>query len=62
MTLLLETTSVRGGAAPALASLVTPLFGGELPLRLRAWDGSEAGPLGAPVLVLTSRNALRRLF
>ncbi len=30
-------------------------------LRVRAWDGSQAGPAGAPVLVLGSRRALRRL-
>jgi cyclopropane-fatty-acyl-phospholipid synthase len=48
-------------AAPALAALVEPLFGGELPVRLRAWDGSEHGPAGAPVVVLRSRRALRRL-
>jgi hypothetical protein len=29
---------------------------------LRAWDGSEAGPGGAPVVVLRSRLALRRLL
>ncbi|WP_374224717.1 hypothetical protein [Streptomyces sp. ISL-99] len=33
-----------------------------MPVRLRAWDGSEAGPLGAPVVVLHSRFALRRLL
>ena len=33
-----------------------------LPLRIRAWDGSEAGPAGAPVVVLRSRQALRRLL
>jgi cyclopropane-fatty-acyl-phospholipid synthase len=32
-----------------------------LPIRLRAWDGSEAGPVGAPVVVVRSRRALRRL-
>ena len=31
------------------------------PVRLRAWDGSEAGPVGAPVVVVRSRRALRRL-
>lgn len=50
------------GAAPALARLAEPLFGGELPVRLRAWDGSEAGPAGAPVVVLRHRRALRRLL
>jgi cyclopropane-fatty-acyl-phospholipid synthase len=31
------------------------------PVRVRAWDGSEAGPAGAPVVVVRSRRALRRL-
>ena len=48
-------------AAASLAALVEPLFGGELPVRLRAWDGSEHGPADAPVVVLRSRRALRRL-
>lgn len=33
----------------------------ELPIRLRGWDGSVAGPPGAPVLAVRSRRALRRL-
>ena len=33
----------------------------ELPLRLRGWDGSVAGPPGAPVIAVRSRRALRRL-
>jgi cyclopropane-fatty-acyl-phospholipid synthase len=32
-----------------------------LPVRLRAWDGSVAGPDGAPVLVVRSPQAVRRL-
>ena len=36
--------------------------GGELPVRLRAWDGSEAGPVDAPLVVLSSPDALRRLL
>ncbi|GGI00297.1 cyclopropane-fatty-acyl-phospholipid synthase [Arthrobacter liuii] len=35
---------------------------GQIPLRLRAWDGSEAGPAGAPVLEFRSRRALRRIL
>ncbi|HVW42218.1 MAG TPA: cyclopropane-fatty-acyl-phospholipid synthase family protein [Amycolatopsis sp.] len=38
-------------------------MGSELPLRIRAWDGSEAGPPDAPArLVLRRRRALRRLL
>jgi cyclopropane-fatty-acyl-phospholipid synthase len=33
----------------------------ELPVRLRGWDGSIAGPEGAPVVVVHSRRALRRM-
>ena len=49
------------GAAQAMAEVVTPLFGGELPVRLRAWDGSTAGPEGAPSVVVNDAAALRRL-
>lgn len=59
--MLLKTVPAGKGAAPALAAIVEPLFGGELPVRLRAWDGSEHGPADAPVVVLKSRKALRRL-
>ena len=31
-----------------------------LPVRVRAWDGSEAGPAGPPTAVLRSPRALRR--
>jgi cyclopropane-fatty-acyl-phospholipid synthase len=51
-----------GGVAGVLAPVARMFLGGELPVRLRAWDGSEAGPDGGPVLVLRSRQALRRLL
>jgi cyclopropane-fatty-acyl-phospholipid synthase len=50
------------GIADRLARVTEPLLGGALPVRIRAWDGSEAGPADAPVLVLNSRRALRRLL
>ncbi|MCT9005602.1 SAM-dependent methyltransferase [Streptomyces rhizosphaerihabitans] len=49
-------------AAPRLKSLVEQMLGVPLPLRIRAWDGSEAGPPGAPALVVHNRRALRRLL
>ena len=49
------------GVAQAMAEVVTPLFGGSLPLRIRGWDGSVAGPEGAPTLVVNDAAALRRL-
>ncbi len=49
-------------AADRLAELLTDFLGGPPPFRLRAWDGSEAGPTDAPVVVLRSPRALRRLL
>jgi cyclopropane-fatty-acyl-phospholipid synthase len=52
----------RGGVAGRLAPLLTPLFGGELPIRIVAWDGSSIGPADGPAVVIRSRRALRRLL
>ncbi|WP_407565314.1 class I SAM-dependent methyltransferase [Streptomyces sp. 184] len=49
-------------AAPRLAALAEELLGGPLPIRIRAWDGSEAGPERDPVLVVRHRRALRRFL
>ncbi|MFJ8668326.1 class I SAM-dependent methyltransferase [Streptomyces sp. NPDC093600] len=49
-------------AALRLTTLAEDLLGAPLPVRLRAWDGSEAGPVGGPVLVVRERRALRRLL
>ncbi|HVH23952.1 MAG TPA: SAM-dependent methyltransferase, partial [Pseudonocardia sp.] len=54
--------------APQLADLVERLLGGPLPVRVRAWDGSEAGPPSdperplPPTVVLRHSRALRRLL
>jgi cyclopropane-fatty-acyl-phospholipid synthase len=50
-----------GGLAPRLAGLALELTGRQLPVRLRAYDGSEAGPPGPLMLELTSPAALRRI-
>jgi cyclopropane-fatty-acyl-phospholipid synthase len=48
--------------AARLARALGLVLGAEdVPLRLRAWDGSEAGPPDAPVVVVRSRRALRRM-
>ncbi|MFI8189885.1 class I SAM-dependent methyltransferase [Streptomyces sp. NPDC085946] len=49
-------------AASRLKGLAEQLAGEPLPLRIRAWDGSLAGPPGAPTLVVRDRRALRRLL
>ncbi|MEV0277657.1 cyclopropane-fatty-acyl-phospholipid synthase family protein [Streptomyces sp. NPDC050610] len=49
-------------AAGRLTALAEEVLGAPLPVRIRAWDHSEAGPPGAPVLVIRHRRALRRLL
>ena len=48
--------------ARRLADLIREGAGVELPVRIRAWDGTEAGPTAGPVLVIKNRRALRRLL
>jgi cyclopropane-fatty-acyl-phospholipid synthase len=50
------------GVAQVIASLLYEQAGLDLPIRLRAWDGSEAGPPGTPVVVIRSAQALRRIL
>ena len=49
-------------AAGRLVALASEMLGTPPPLRLRAWDGSEAGPTDAPTLVIRSRRALHRML
>ncbi|MFE6197922.1 class I SAM-dependent methyltransferase [Streptomyces sp. NPDC057838] len=49
-------------AAQRLQGLFAQVLDAPLPVRIRAWDGSQAGPPGAPILVVRNRRALRRLL
>jgi cyclopropane-fatty-acyl-phospholipid synthase len=51
-----------GDAAGRLAVLLTHALHIPPSLRIRAWDGSEAGPPGTPVFVVRHRRALRRIL
>ncbi|GGO88241.1 SAM-dependent methyltransferase [Wenjunlia tyrosinilytica] len=51
-----------GDAAGRIAALLTQALDVPPPLRIRAWDGSEAGPPDAPALVIRDRRALRRVL
>jgi cyclopropane-fatty-acyl-phospholipid synthase len=53
---------VAASFADRLAGLLRTAVGVELPVRIRAWDGSEAGPADGPVLIVRSSHALRRLL
>jgi cyclopropane-fatty-acyl-phospholipid synthase len=50
--------------AEILDGVLQPVFGGALPVHVRAWDGSElpAADPDAPTVVLHSPDALRRLL
>jgi len=48
--------------AERIGALVRDAAGIGLPVRIRAWDGSESGPSDGPVLVVRNRRALRRLL
>ncbi|MEV7035070.1 cyclopropane-fatty-acyl-phospholipid synthase family protein [Streptomyces sp. NPDC093272] len=49
-------------AASRLRSVAEQVLGVPLPVRLRAWDGSQAGPPDAPAIVIRNRRALRYLL
>ncbi|GHH50870.1 cyclopropane-fatty-acyl-phospholipid synthase [Lentzea cavernae] len=47
--------------AGQLAGMAERVLGAPVPIGFRAWDGSTAGPQDGTVLVIRSRDALRRL-
>ncbi|MEV8456359.1 cyclopropane-fatty-acyl-phospholipid synthase family protein [Streptomyces sp. NPDC052095] len=49
-------------AAHRIAQLIGHFLPGPLPVRVRAWDGSQAGPPHAPLVTLRSPAALRRVL
>ncbi|GAA2604619.1 class I SAM-dependent methyltransferase [Actinomadura fulvescens] len=64
---------MQDGVASRLAPLLTkimlgaedgdgPAAAADLPIRVRAWDGSTIGPATAPAFVIRHRRALRRLL
>ncbi|MBP2217247.1 cyclopropane-fatty-acyl-phospholipid synthase family protein [Arthrobacter sp. CAN_C5] len=57
-----HTASIDQDIAGRIARILDPIVGGELPVHLRAWDGSTAGPIGQPEVQINSANALRRLL
>jgi cyclopropane-fatty-acyl-phospholipid synthase len=49
-------------AASRLSALTQELIGAPPPVRIRAWDGSTAGPAEGPTVVIRNRRALRRIM
>ena len=55
--------STRRKAADVLGPLLHGALGGELPFRVRFWDGSVVGTQQTPLtLVVARRRGLRRLL
>jgi cyclopropane-fatty-acyl-phospholipid synthase len=54
--------SRRGTSAAGAIAGIAARGGLDLPVRVRAWDGSEAGPAGPPVVILRSPRALRQIL
>lgn len=52
----------RHGAATTIRKLAGQLLGMPLPVGVRAWDGSEAGPQEGPRVVLRRSRALRHFL
>ena len=52
----------KQGVALRLEAALRPFVGGDLPVRIKAWDDSEAGPDDAPLVVLHSKDAVRRML
>ena len=54
--------STSSSFSSAIVEFLEDLSGGPLPLRVRAWDGSEAGPSDGVVVLLRSPDAVRYLL
>ncbi|MBR7741800.1 class I SAM-dependent methyltransferase [Phycicoccus sp. BSK3Z-2] len=57
-----STDQPAGGVAARIEAALRPLLAGALPVRLRAWDGSEAGPVDGMVVELRTPRALTRML
>jgi cyclopropane-fatty-acyl-phospholipid synthase len=58
----MPTTTPATSTAARLKRLLEGLLQTPMPVRLRAWDGSVAGPEGAPTLIIRNKRALRRIM
>lgn len=54
--------AIDTGRAARLWAAASEALDAALPLRVRLWDGSSAGPIGAPTVAVNDPRALRRLM
>ena len=58
----MPTITPHTSTATRLADVLEALLQAPMPVRIRAWDGSTAGPTDAPTLILKHKRALRRIM
>ncbi|NMO56807.1 class I SAM-dependent methyltransferase [Actinoplanes sp. TBRC 11911] len=54
--------TATNSTAAKISGLLESILQVPLPVRLRAWDGSTAGPNDGPMLVIRNKRALRRIM
>jgi cyclopropane-fatty-acyl-phospholipid synthase len=58
----MPTTTPHTTVASRLISLLETVLQTPMPVRVRAWDGSTAGPADTPTLIIRHKRALRRIM
>ena len=58
----MPTTIPYTTVATRLSSLLETVLQTPMPVRIRAWDGSTAGPADAPTLIIRHKRAMRRFL
>src|SRR5690349_20877855 len=58
----MATITPHSTVATRLSSLLETVLQTPLPVRIRAWDGSTAGPADAPTLSIRHKRAMRRIM
>ncbi|WP_030440889.1 SAM-dependent methyltransferase [Actinoplanes subtropicus] len=58
----MATIAPHSTVATRLSSLLETVLQTPMPVRIRAWDGSSAGPADAPTLVIRHKRAMRRIM
>ena len=58
----MATIAPHSTVATRLSSLLETVLQTPMPVRIRAWDGSTAGPADAPTLIIRHKRAMRRIM
>ena len=58
----MTTITPHSTVASRLSGLLETVLQTPMPVRIRAWDGSTAGPADAPTLIIRNKRAMRRIM